>query len=180
VKLHYVSPLAEHIMTIGCSPFQDIGGNWLLNQNQVGPGIAWLTGVGALQNVLKVLLNPDTAFTYAELFTKAVGAAPIFVATGATAVAGTSGAARISASQCNFGYRDTVGGHGRIVLVDQINPVNSKFRAVAYGNAATLAVVNYMISAASWIFSRQGGFPINVPQVLTKTNDILRKKYGIS
>lgn len=180
VKIHYTTPQAEHVMTIGCNPFQDIGGNWLFNQNQVGPGVAWVTGVNALLTVLKAMLNSDSTFTFGELFTKSVGNAPVFVATNAFNVVGTGAGARISASQMTFSYRDTVGGHGKIVVVDQTQPVNSKFRGPAYGNAANLAVVNYMIGASSWIYSRKGGFPINIPQILTKTNDILRKKYGIS
>jgi len=180
VQIHYASPLAEHVMTLGAQPFQDIGGNWLLTQPGVGPGVAWATGVNALVTVLKTKLNADTTFTFADLFTKGIGAAPTFRASATLSVAGTSGSGRISASQVTYSYRSSTGGRGKVILVDQTDAVNQKFRATGYGDAAKLAVVNYLIGGTNWVTARDGGFPINVVQILTKTNDVLRKKYGIS
>ncbi len=179
IKLHYASALAEHIMTIGVNPYQAVGGAWFLVEKSDAIGQAWATAVSAFLAVMKAEAPPTVTFTFGELFTKAVGSAPVFVDTAAFNVIGTGGVI-VSASQINFGYRDSVGGHGKIVLCDQSNAVNQKFRGPAYGNATNLAVVNYLIGGSSFVYSRKGGFPINVPQILTKTNDVLRKKYGIS
>ncbi len=179
VKIHYASASAEHVMTVGCNPYQAVGGAWFLVEKADAIGQAWATCMSSFLAVLKVQAPPTVTFTFAELYTKVFGQAPIFIENTVLNIAGTGGAVTL-ASQVNFGYRDSVGGHGKIVLVDQVDAPNQKFRGPSYGNAAKLAIVNYLIGGSSFVFSRKGGYPINVPQILTKTNDVLRKKYGIS
>jgi hypothetical protein len=180
VKLHYQSAFAEHIATIPCDPVYDAGTlSWLLKRKDGGASILDSTAVGALVAVLKALVSGATTFTYFELWTKVAGAAPIFVDTAPLNVVGTNGNIVLSASQMLFSIRDNIGGHGRIEVMDQSYPVNSKYQGTAYGDATKLAVVNYLIGNSSWILTRKGGYPYSIPKILTKTNDVLRRKYGI-
>ena len=180
VLIHYSSPFGEHKAMIGCSPDGAIGSVWQLTTKSSGGDIPWTTGIDNYITVAKAMLFNSCVFTYAELFGKLAGQAPVWLDTYSINVAGTNGTNPVPASQVTFSYRDGLGGRGRIEFLDQSDPVNSKYRGPAYGNVAKLAVVAFMLSSTSWVFSRKGGFPQTVPQILTKTNDVLRKKYNLA
>jgi len=180
VQIHYQSAFSEHIMTVPCDPTYNSGlSQWELARKDGGAAILDLTAVTALVTVLKAMVSSLTTFTFFELWTKVAGAAPIFVDSGVLNIVGTNGVAAVSASQILFSIRDNIGGHGRLEVLDQSYPVNNKYQGTGYGDAAKLAVVSYAVGNSSWIKTRKGGFPYVIPKVITKTNDVLRRKYGI-
>lgn len=180
VKLHYVSTTGvEHIMTIPIKNPVLSGGVWNIDQTN-GTPVLWNTGIAALIVVMKPFIPPGSSFTFGDLFTKAVGSAPVFVATASFNVVGTAASAQILASQITFSYRDSIGGRGRLVVCDQSITANSKFHSPVYGgNTQVQAVAAYLVSATCVVVSRGGAAPILLANAITKTNDILRKKYGI-
>lgn len=180
VKLHLQAPLFEHILTVPVNPIYDSGtGTWTLVEKGGGTNPLWSTALNAYVTVIKALLPTVDTLTYAELYTKAVGAAPIFKDTFSYNVAGTSGSTASTATQETLSYRDGSGGRGKLVLLDGTDAPNQKFIGPSYGNAAKLAWVTYVVGNTSVIYSRNNDYPINVPKILTKTNDVLRRKYGI-
>jgi len=181
VLLHYTSALSEHKATIPVDPFySSLLSQWFLNLKNSPGGDYWHTAVDRYIVVAKALCANTINFSYAELFTKSVGVAPVFVDTYAINVVGTNATAANMACEMTFSYRNGNGGNGRAVILDNSFAANQKYRPSAYGGAAVLAMVNFLVGNTSFFFSRSGSYPINIPQVLTKTNDVLRKKYGIS
>lgn len=180
IKLFYQSANASHTMVLPVRPYLTIGAEWWLNPKNQTPGNIWTSGITTFVNLLRGLMHTSATFQYAELWTvSAPGADPVFRETAQLAIAGTNAAASQVASQILFSFRTAEGGVGRIVLLDGVFAPNNRYLAPNYGNAAILAIVNQLVSNTSVNVGRDDGYIIAVPKVLTKTNDALRRKYGI-
>lgn len=181
IDIYYESTLGTHKMKLPVSLVDPgvPGGTFELflkdNTQQV-----WGTSVLALVTLLKPHMHSTTTFQYAELWSMPVpGAAPVYQDTYSIAVAGTSATATVPASQTVWSMRTDLGGKAFLYLMDTTSTPNNKYKAPSYGNAAVLAVVNFLIGNSNFIIGRDNGYPVTVTKVLTKTNDALRRRYRL-
>lgn len=179
IKLHHEAPKAEHIYTLPVKPFLSVGGDYWLEEKAVVGGENWVAALTRYITAIKPLIVTTQTFTYAELWTMATPTAdPIYQDTATLNIAGTGGASMVEASQITFSFRTSEGGNGKVVMLDQVLAVNAKYRAPY--TSVVGAVVTYLLSSQCCIFGRDGGYPVAVVKALTKTNDVLRRKYGLS
>lgn len=182
VKVYYESVHSPHTMTI---PVNLVaagmpGGTFEL-YDKSNAQVNWITAMTAFVNILKACVPTATTFQYMELWSQAtLGSAPQYQDTAVLGIAGTGGATTIQASQVVWSIRSDLGGKAFVYLMDAIYAVNLKHKAPAYGNAALLAVVNYLIGPTSIFLCRDNGYPVTVTKVITKTNDALRRKYRLN
>lgn len=179
IKLHHEATLSEHIYTLPVKPFQSVGGDWWLEESGIVQGEEWVAALTRYVTVAKAFLNTAHTFTYAELWTMAsADADPIYRATAELTIAGTSATAYAVASQITFSYRTSEGGNGKLVLLDSVYVPNAKLRPPYTG--VPLAFYNYLMSNNCCVYGRDGGYPIAMPKLLVKTNDVLRRKYNLT
>jgi len=180
VVLTYASPDGTHKQTIPVANPLFVLGAWVIDEKGTS-GVLWTAAVDALLVVLKAMHANDSIFSGAELYTKAVGAAGVLVATYALAVTGTGSVAHVKAAEMSMSFKTAQGGRGKIVVLDTYAVPNGKFMPAGYsglGGAAALGA--YLVGNTSMVFGRDGHWPAILGKALTKTNDILRKKYNMS
>lgn len=179
VKLHQEAPLSEHVYTLPVKPFIGVGGVYYLEEGGNPVGRLWTASLADLIAAIKPFFHSTVTFTFAELWTIDTPASlPQYRETVQLAVAGTNGTTPVPASQTTISYRTSAGGNGKLVMLDTSVTVNQKFRPPFTGIYAT--AVTYLLGSSSCLFGRDGGRPISVPKILTKTNDVLRRKYNLA
>lgn len=182
VKIYYESVHGPHTMTIPVNLVAaGIPGGTFELFDKSNAQVNWITAVTAFITVLKACAPTATTFQYMELWSQPTPASnPQFLDTAVLGIAGTGGATTIQASQTVWSIRSDMGGKAFVYLMDAIYAVNLKHKAPAYGNAALLAMVNYLIGNTSIFLCRDNGYPVTVTKVITKTNDALRRKYRLN
>lgn len=177
IKLYYLGPQnIQHVMTIPVA-INNVNVTPITIDQRDLTAVSWITGVTAYVNILKAVMASTVTFQFAELWTQPTAADdPVFRETTSLNIVGTYATASLSNSQVTYSFRTQSGGVGKVVLLEQSDPVNTVYKAPTYGNAAKLAVVNYLIGTTDIVVGRDGGFPVNIPRILTKTNDPMRKK----
>lgn len=178
IKLHHEAPLGEHIYTLPVKPFLAVGGDWWLEEQGIPQGEEWVAALTRYLTVIKPYLPTSQTFTYAELWSMASASSdPVYRDTAELTIAGTGAGTYIPASMLTVSYRTSEGGNGKLIILDGIRAVNTKNRPPFSGIDATLQA--YLLSDNCCLYGRDGGKPIAVPKILTKTNDVLRRKYGL-
>jgi hypothetical protein len=177
IKLYYIGAQnIQHIMTIPVA-IADIGVTPATIHQKDLTSVSWVAGITAYVTVLKAEMPTTTTFQYAELWSMPTPTSdPVFVSTVSLSIVGTKSGAAVSNSQIVFSFRSSCGGVGKVYLLEGNEVVNSVFKAPAYGDAGKLGVVNYLIGSSGIVVARDGCFPVNIPRILTKTNDPMRKK----
>lgn len=179
IKLHHETAWGEHVYTLPVKPYFSVGQTWFLEQKGSTVGDLWTTKLTEYLNVAKTLLHSSQTFTFAELWTMdSPDAVPIFRDSTQTAVVGTHTSSAVQTSQMTYSYRTTGGGSGKVVLLDTSIPFNYKTRP-PYG-APHSNITNYLVSASCMICGRDGSYAISVPKIMSKSNDVLRRKYGLA
>lgn len=176
VKLHYSILSREHTMTIPTKPFQAIGGQWFLEMKNTPGGGLWTTLVDAFAAAIKPLLHTTGTFTNAELWTMSSPTAdPVFEEVYNVNVAGTNATAAVAYGQVSMTYRTQGGGLYRFVLLEASQAPNVEIFPPYV--SPYLAINTYLIGNTSMVFGRNGGALIAPIRILSKTNDMLRRKY---
>lgn len=182
IKLFYESTLSPHVSTIpvnlvaGGPP----GGTFELfckDNSQIN----WVTGLTAYVTALKANASTTVTFQYAELWWQETeDHDPLFLDTTSLNIAGTHASPVSPATQLVWSMRSDLGGKGFVYLMDQPHAPNLKYKAPTYGAPGILGMVNYLVGPSSIFLCRDNGYPTNIPKVLTKTNDALRRRYRLS
>lgn len=181
VKLHYIGPQnIQHTMTFGV-----LNDNFALAiptiKTKDGSSVPINTAVAALVTILKALVAATVTFQDFDLWSKPTPTDdPVWLYNGSLAVVGTNGTASVANSQLVASYRSGAGGNGKIYLLEQSYPVNNLYKPAAYGDASKLALANYLIGSSCMVYARDNGFPVTVPRMMTKTNDVMRKRFVLN
>jgi len=180
VVLTYASPYGTHKQTIPIANPVFALGAWSIDEKGT-PAQLWTTAVTAFCNALKPLMGTDVSYSAAELYTKAVGAAPVLVDTATLSITGTGGAAAQKASELSIAFRTAAGGRGRVTVLDAPFTPNARYVPPAYtGLTAVATFVSYLLGSSDMYFGRDGAWPQIAGKALTKTNDALRHKYDMA
>lgn len=181
IRISYTSTFGSHRQTIPIlSPTFDSGlGVWKVKKAD-STSILWTDGVDELVLWEKPFCGSSTTITGAELYTKNVGDPPVLVDTYGLAVAGTGGGGVQKASQAVMTYKGGGGGYGKIMLLDTVLAPNARTLPPSFGGITDFVNLwAYLLSDVNIVATRGGGFPLLILKGLTKTNDKLRRKYGM-
>lgn len=183
IKLFYQSSTAAHVATLPVRPFVSAvppAGYWLEQRGDI-TGAPWATALAPLVTALRGIAHTSISFQYAELWTVASpGADPFYRDTTQINLAGTSTVAPSLASQIIYSFRTANGGVGRLTLLDGSVTPNTRILPPGFGSAPFKAVADYLTSTQCILVGRDNGFVVAVVKALTKTNDALRRKYGLT
>lgn len=180
VYIYYTTEFAQHRMTV---PVQTdgIAGEFSDVVSKDGTVTNWRTAIEAYTVILAQCYPPQTTFTYAELWNiPSQGFPPQYVDTELLAIVGTNTSPSIKAAQVTLSWRTNNGGNGRTVLMDCIYAPNQSVRPpfTALG-APFVNLASFVVGDGSFIIGRDNGQPVANVRATTKTNDALRKKYGM-
>lgn len=178
LKIKYTSNAHPHVMTLPVNPVAPAGASTMLTDSSAAPQL-WTSAVADIVLILKALLKTTASIDSAEVWTQATPTSvPIFQASVAVGVAGTSSAATVQWSQLAFSFRTAAGGRAKFVVLEGVNAVDNKYPAPLYaGNAAMQAVDSYLTGASCVVWGRDNAYIASGIQAVVKTNDALRKKF---
>lgn len=180
VLLTYASPFGTHKQTIPIANPALVLGDWYVDE-KASAAVLWTTAVDAFLDAIDPLVGSDVAYSAAELYTKAVGDAPILVATTTLSHAGTNGSTAVEACEMSIALKSTGGGKGKIVILDAPAPPNNRYVPPTYsGDSAIATFATYLTGSTDLVFMRDGNWPNLTGKALTKTNDTLRRKYNLT
>lgn len=176
VIVFYSSNGHNHKHTIPIrAPIDTGGGIYTVMQTNLA-AVALTTAMATWATAIKPSFPATTTLQYWELWLKATPSAdPIFAQTADLSVVGTNGTAVVAYSQMIASYRTKEGGTGKVQLQEMSTAVNQLFKPPYSGSMLTL--VTYLLGTTNIYAGRDGGFPVSVPKVSTKTNDKLRDKF---
>lgn len=182
VRITYHSPFGIHIMTLPTLPFNNA------DPGVVGQFDTWnavgIDGDLMVDNLVTELAKQyqagDATFDSFDVFTLANATAdPEWRYGGALAVPGSSLAliGWRQAVQATFTFRTTLAGIMRLVLLDK--PTNNAFGRYTVPGPDEATLIAQISSVANGWAGRDGGRPLVFKNVTIKTNDRLRREYGI-
>jgi hypothetical protein len=163
-------------MTCGISPANPTASIW---NTAGGSTNAFDAALDAFVALLKPWFHTSDELQGAEVFTQAdCASAPIFrfAYDLGGPIAGTSSTADAEWSQASLTFKAGAGGRFRLQLMEQIVAVDEKV-ALPTGSAFIANLTNYILSVDNVLFARNNTFPVFPLNLVTKTNDKLRKKY---
>lgn len=176
VKLHYTSNTHPHVMVLPVIPGL-VGSVWTVSKVLGGVYNPWTDAIDAFVIILKALLNTADTIDSADLYQLASPTSvPVFRSTYLIGVNGTQSTATVPWEQMVWTFRNDDGGHLKVYLMEGVFPLNYRKTYSAAGSTA-VALFDFVMSGAGFIFSRDEGIPIAPIFVTTKENDALRKRY---
>lgn len=181
VKLKYIgSQNFQHVMTFGV-----LNDNFALATPTIktkdGTSVAINTAVAAYVTILKALVNASVTFQEFDLWSQPTpDDDPVWIYNASLAVIGTNSTAEVVNSQLVASYRSGGGGNGKVMILEQSYAVNNLYKPSGYGDAAKLALANYLVGNSSMVYARDNAFPVTVPRMMTKTNDPMRKRFVLN
>lgn len=181
VKMFYSVSNRQHVQTISINytyNAADVGGDPTLIQVVTPNGlIAFKTALDAWIGLLKPAFNTAAQFGNVELWAyPTINDDPRFITSFSANTAGTSGTATVPYSQSTWSFRSTNGGILKVVLLDTVFPVNVRDDAPITTVGATGVVSGITLPSYPFL-ARDGGRGFTPIRLLTKTNDVLRKRY---
>lgn len=183
-KVTYLTEFAAHVQTIPVKlvgtliPGQPFGEVELKSGDT--DGIAPV--VDDYTDRLAAMLPPQATVAQTEVWSKPTADAnPLYLYTYEVAKIGTLNLPGVRASQFTVTFRSNLGGVGRFVLLDAGLPLNRKYPITFAGLPQPfIDFAGWLVSGPSFFRARDNGYPIALLNALTKTNDKLRKKYGLT
>lgn len=176
VRYEYYRDTTRHVQILPVIPVLDAG-TWKLTKNDATL-TSWTILIDSYNAVVRPLMGANFTIVSAQLWTLAsVTADPIFVAEYGLGLAGTGGGTGTQDGQIVWTYRTAPGGLLRHYLMEIAHvATNAKYRAPNFMNAASLALVNFMIGTSGFVRGRDGGQLVVCITQITKTNDALRSR----
>jgi len=179
IRLFYTSNAHAHVQVLPVNPSLS-GSVWIVQKVLGGSYTDWTEAVDAWAVVLKGVLNTADTIDRAELYTmSAPDADPLFRAVYNVGVSGTAVTATVAYEQMVWTLRTDNGGLLKIYVMEGVFPLNYRHPYGSAGSTA-LAIWDFIMSGAGFIFGRDLGVPIAPIFVTTKLNDQLRKKYVLN
>jgi hypothetical protein len=183
VRIQYHSPFGLHLMTLPTLAFTNV------EVGEDGDFATWddigidgdVMVAGLVTTMLAEYQEEDITFDSWDVFTMASAEADPEWRYGAPLGLDGTGVALTGwrqATQATFTFRTTAGGISRLVLLDK--PTNNLFgRYTVPGVSETALIAEYTAVGRGWA-GRDNGRPLVFKNVTIKTNDVLRRKYGIA
>lgn len=180
IKLYYVAFGAEHVQVLptkfsgavvpGATPSVELHN---------GTSLDGADAVDAYSVVFAAWIRTTDSILRADFWSQPTPQDdPIFVSSAPLGIPGlVSATVQNQSVQSSITFRSAFGGLYRNIVVDQtLIPVNVRDDA-PFSNASVQNYVNFLMNPAqSFVYARDGGKLISPIRLLTKTNDILRKR----
>lgn len=185
VRIDYTSAWGPHSMTIPSVDVEPttIGGSiyqFILRGAALPAQVD--SAVEDFVDVIKTFFEPTTTFVSYTLFTQAgVDATPVPVEAGNLNVVGTGGATTWDkAVQWTITWRTDAFGIFKLVFLDSLS--NNDFNPIrtVVGDAALVALDDYITADVTWVAGRDGGRPNTFLQVAKTLNEKLRRAYRMN
>jgi len=183
VKLFYDNLVGtvnfRHTAVIPVTPEDEGGGVWTLQRRGGGTNIALPDAMDEYVALVKGIVNASTTFTVAELWSKPTPESdPMFIELYEIGVVGTDGGSASAANQMTLTFRSTEGGTGRTVVMGTVVLPNQSFLPPSWTGATGIGeIADYVCAADTWVTCRDGGFAYAPIRAMTKTNDVVRRKF---
>jgi hypothetical protein len=141
-----------------------------------GTTVLWSTAVIEWVTVAKTLFHTTSTFIAAELWSMPTPSSdPVFVATVALAIAGTSGASSVFANQAVWDFKGADDSDMRVTLLET-NQAADQRKAYTAQSAAQKVVPDFFLAATCPFWTRGNAYPASTGILNTKTNDRIRAK----
>lgn len=178
LKIFYTSNGHPHVQTLPVNPVAPAGAATNL-LDKSGASQLWTSAVADLVLIMKAVLHTTDSIDTAEIWTQASPTAvPIFQASSAIGVNGTSASVDQPFSQLRFSFRTSLGGRGVYTVLEGVTAPDQKFPAPLYGAVAAFAAIDaYLTGVNSVVWGRDNAYLSAGIRAVSKTNDTLRKAF---
>lgn len=134
------------------------------------------TAVNTYVDTIKGLFNTSTSFVFAELWSQPTPEDdPLFIFQVELGIVGTNAGTPVLYSQVSTTFRTHLGGLYRNVLLETIMATNLR-DDFPFTNGTITALYNFLKGPTSFVYGRDGGKIVAAIRMMTKTNDMLRKR----
>lgn len=164
VEIKYTVDGKQHVQRNNCHiPIAPVAGTdpALIDvATRVGGSVDLATAVSNWIDLVKTIFNTGTTFDSFDLYYKQDADTPrMWRATGIIGVNGTNVGAHNPAHQMTLTYRTQEGGIMRQVFLESFHLAKTRF---SYANTSgdTQAIMDFVVSPASWINARDTSYPI--------------------
>ncbi len=177
VKIFYSSNGHSHTQTLPVKPASVVSNFHLLTKD--GTNVAIADALEAYYAVWAGFFATGDTMDGFEQYTQAnCASAPVFQGAGTlTGFIGASGSADVQWGQADFTFKSAGGGRGLLKLLETPLPVDTKSALNSYVSGTIRDFVDYLIGDSSWILARDNTYLSRPINLVTKTNDALRKKF---
>lgn len=177
IKITYTSNTHVHhqVLPIGADP-TPVGDSFTIPTRGSG-AVDWTVAVDEWAALLAGILCGEASIDLAELYNFEAEPGPAdFLQAYEVAVVGTHGGTAVPFAQAVFPFKGAGGTSLRVTILEGSEPPEIHVPVSGLGGA-DLALVNFVLSDDDFIVTRAGGFPSVSLGMVTKTNDVLRKRY---
>jgi len=177
IKLFYSSNGHAHVQTIPVKPASVAANFHVLTKDNTNIDMA--AAMTAFYAVWKPFFPATDSLDSFEQYTQAnCASAPVFQGTGTlVGLVGTAGGANVPWAQCDLTFKSAAGGRGIFKMLENVLAVDSKTDLNSYGASPEGDLRDYLIGSSSWFLARDGSYLSRPINLVTKTNDALRRKY---
>lgn len=146
-----------------------------------GTPVALGTYVVTIVTLMRAFFAADISFTLAEAWSQPTPEDdPIYIASySITGGTGTGGGSTVLASQKVMTWRTNIGGLYKTYFMDTNTAPNLTYLPPYAGLSAELLYQNHVMGSGSCVYGLDGGKIIAPLKTKTKTNDALRRRYGL-
>jgi len=175
--MFYTSNGHDHVQTLPVKPVSSVD-NFLLRQ-KAGGSINLADAVAALYAVWNPFFPVTDSISGFESYTQAdCASAPVLRETGdAVGLVGTSVNANIQWQQADFTFKSSAGGRGIFKPLEATFDPDQKDALSTFTSGIIFDLYSYLVGDDSWITARDNFYLQRSLNLVTKTNDALRKKY---
>lgn len=177
IKIGYTSNGHPHvqILPVNADPTA-VGASYTI-PTRAGTPVDWQTAAAAWAELLAATLDATASIDTATLYNFEADPAPAdFLQEITLGVPGASGGPLSPFGQIVFPFKGVGGLSLRPYIMEATYTVDVK-TPVADLDGASGAIVAFVLGSSDWIALRGGGFPTVSLGTVTKTNDVLRKRY---
>lgn len=178
IKLAYTSNGHAHTMTIPVKPSGS--GVAMSVTEKSGVTEVWTTALEALLVLLAPFFHTTDSFDSAEIFLQAdCASAPVFQDsyTPSGTTNGSNSAADTQWSQAVWTFRTQLGGRAKLTLLETSVALDAKLPYGSLSSGATKALFDYVTGSTGWLYARDNSYPNIGLNLVSKVNDVLRKKF---
>jgi len=177
IKISYTANLHPHVQVLPVNADPTAAGGSFTIPTRGGAPVDWQDAVMAWCTLLAPEFDTAASFDTAEIYNFEASPGPADFLQGMTVgVAGTNVSAPANFGQAVFTFKGLAAAAVRPTINESTIPVDQKIPYASLG-ASEQAIVDFILGDDDWIAMRGGGFPTLFKQLVTKTNDKLRKKY---
>lgn len=142
--------------------------------------VAAEVGFGEFLDAIEEIHNDSTLYGLVEFYSvNPTTEERTFIYAYNAARTGVTASPTVDLSMLTSTFKTIGGGLLKIVLLDTVLPVNTKFRPPYVGGGSLEQLANYIVSADSIAIGRDDTYAFSPISTSTKTSDALRKRAGL-